>query len=329
MPLSFFHPDALRKYRLFESSDLDETRESISRVMQPHALRPTGHAEGTSHMDFVKVGRLGLGTIAFGSDMHVDVESVDGYYLLMFCLSGQALARTRDTTLRVDQDNGILCRPGHSFDAQLSDNCEQFVLRIDAQAFVSVLGDEPLHIAPRLPVGGPHLRGWMEQLRALTGSTALLESARNSPGIATHMEHLLLELLSQAVGPLSPYDGISGVSAALPSRSTGIAPAFVRRAEDFIRARSADALQLQDIADAAGVPPRTLREGFQHFRGITPMQFVRDIRMSRARETLLRAEQDVRVSDIALECGFFHLGRFSLAYAKTFGESPSETLRRR
>lgn len=328
MSPSVFHPDALRKYRLFESSDLDETRESISRVMQPHALRPTGRAEGTSHMDFVKVGRLGLGTIAFGSDMHVDVESVDGYYLLMFCLSGRALARTRGTTLQVDRYNGILCRPGHSFDAMLSDHCEQFVLRIDAHAFVSVLGEEPSRIAAHLPVGGPLLRGWMEQLRTLTGSTDLLESARAHPRIAAHMEHLLIELLSQS-GTLTPSADAVDLVRGSSARPAGIAPAFVVRAEEFVRAHSADALQLQDIAAAAGVPARTLRDGFQQFRSMTPMQFVRDTRMAHARQRLLRSDGQVRISDVALECGFFHLGRFSLAYAKAFGESPSDTLRRR
>lgn len=51
MPPTPFDPLALREHRLFESRDLDETRERISRVMQPHALLPDGSRHGPSHMD--------------------------------------------------------------------------------------------------------------------------------------------------------------------------------------------------------------------------------------------------------------------------------------
>jgi transcriptional regulator GlxA family with amidase domain len=30
-----------------------------------------------------------------------------------------------------------------------------------------------------------------------------------------------------------------------------------------------------------------------------------------------------------MDCGFFHLGRFAQAYARAYGERPSETLARR
>lgn len=60
MSPTFFTPDALGDYRPFESNDLDETRDLVSRVMQPHVLEPTGRVRGQSCMDVVKVGRLGL-----------------------------------------------------------------------------------------------------------------------------------------------------------------------------------------------------------------------------------------------------------------------------
>ncbi|MDR5741169.1 MULTISPECIES: anthranilate 1,2-dioxygenase regulatory protein AndR [unclassified Caballeronia] len=319
MSPTFFAPDALRSYRLFESNDLDETRDLISRVMQPHVLVPSGKDRGHSYMDFVKLGRLGLGAISFGTSMHVDVESVDGYYLLMFCLRGHAEVRTLDATLAVDRNNAVLCAPGQPFDASLSPDCEQFVLRIDADAFRRASREAGALLSPRICIDSPPLQGWMQQLRALTGSSALLESARSNAHVAGHMEGLLIDLLACAL-PSEPRAALA---------QSSLAPAFVRRAEEFMRAHAGEPLQLEDIARAAGVSARTLRERFHIARGISPMQFLRDVRMQQAREALLAAGPRARIADIALACGFFHLGRFSIAYAKAFGESPSDTLRER
>ena len=47
------------------------------------------------------------------------------------------------------------------------------------------------------------------------------------------------------------------------------------------------------------------------------------------RQKLRRARPgQTTVSDVAVACGFWHLGRFSGAYKALFGESPSDTLKR-
>ena len=47
-----------------------------------------------------------------------------------------------------------------------------------------------------------------------------------------------------------------------------------------------------------------------------------------ARRALRAADpRRTTVSAIALDCGFWELGRFAVAYRRTFGESPSDTLR--
>ena len=60
------------------------------------------------------------------------------------------------------------------------------------------------------------------------------------------------------------------------------------------------------------------------------MEYLREIRLKRAREALLAADpcSATSVTEIALDSGFVHLGRFSSEYRNRFGESPSQTLRR-
>lgn len=319
MSQAAFRADALRGYRLFESTDLDETRELISRVMQPHALVPSGTGRGRSHMDFVRLGGLGLGTIAFGDAMRVNVRSVDGYYLLMFCVTGNAEVQTMGRSMQVNRDQGVLCAPGQAFDALLSPGCEQFVLRIDPVALNAHAGLVARDLTSLVPVGSAHLRGWMQQLQLVASSPELLASARSNPRVATHLESLLVDLF--ATGHVS--------NMGFASKRSPVSPGFVKRAEAFIEANCREPLELLDIASAAGVSARTLRDGFQQFRGVSPMQYVRQLRLERARDALRAAPLDVRVAEIALDCGFAHLGRFAMVYKAMFGESPSETLRGR
>lgn len=296
MPPTPFDPLALREHRLFESRDLDETRERISRVMQPHALLPDGTRHGPSHMDFVRLGGLGIGTIAFGDAMRVRIDAVDDYHLLMFCLTGCAQVRTMGRAFDVDAHTGVLCAPGEPFDAHLSRDCEQFVLRIDAATLAAHAGDAAASLDPVIGVDDSALSAWMQQLKLVARSPELLASASANPRVAARLEQLLLDLL---------IDGHPPAAAS---------------------AQFAQPLQLADIAQAAGVPERTLRDGFLQFRGMSPMQYLRKLRLDRARELLRAAAPDRRIAEIALDCGFAHFGRFAIAYRERFGELPSATL---
>jgi AraC-like DNA-binding protein len=308
---------ALRRHRLFESADLDETRELISRVMQPHSLLPQGHAHGRSHMDFVRIGRLGIGTISFGAAIQVDVEAVDGYFLMMLCVAGNAEVRAAGRTIIVDDQHAVIRAPGESFSALLSPDCEQLIMRIDP---ASLSDDAASSIGAKTSVSlasGP-MRAWKEQLKLVASSDDLLNIAAHNPTVGAHVESLLVSLLCG-------YDAGHGVGV---SPRPAIAPQFVRRAEEFMAANLAAPIQLSEIASAAGVPVRTLSEGFLRFRHTSPISLLRQMRLDRARQIIRESTSDLRVATIALDCGFTHLSRFAQGYRDRFGELPSETPRR-
>ncbi|WP_429861090.1 helix-turn-helix domain-containing protein, partial [Burkholderia cenocepacia] len=52
-------------------------------------------------------------------------------------------------------------------------------------------------------------------------------------------------------------------------------------------------------------------------------ELLRAPRLDHARELLRGSTSERRIADIALDCGFTHLGRFAIAYREKFGESPS------
>lgn len=109
----------------------------------------------------------------------------------------------------------------------------------------------------------------------------------------------------------------------------GIQSRRVRLAVSYIEAHAHEPITVGDIAIAAATTTRSLQTAFRRAYDMTPMQFVRRLRLRLAREELL-ASTDLRLSvrEVASRWGFTHPGRFAQQYAAAFGEPPSTTLRR-
>ena len=104
---------------------------------------------------------------------------------------------------------------------------------------------------------------------------------------------------------------------------------YVRQARDYIEDRLGDAVRLSEVAACAGVSSRTLTLAFREVLGVTPVEYIRNRRLNRARQLLLSsAHVSNPITHTAMQCGLPHLGYFSRDYMKLFGELPSQTVKR-
>ncbi|SKC99399.1 AraC-type DNA-binding protein [Burkholderia sp. CF099] len=103
---------------------------------------------------------------------------------------------------------------------------------------------------------------------------------------------------------------------------------IVRWARDFVMAHIEQPLQIIDVCRALGVSRRALQYGFQDVLNVSPVTYLRLVRLNRARRDLVNASGALQVKDVAARWGFWHLSRFSAEYKQMFNELPSETLRR-
>ncbi len=108
-----------------------------------------------------------------------------------------------------------------------------------------------------------------------------------------------------------------------------IRPLHVKRAVEYVMDNLQQRVCLTDLVEITGVTARSLQLGFNDTYGVGPMVFIRDVRLKRAREELLRADPNsASVADIAETWQFLHPSQFSKIYKKRFGELPSKTLNR-
>lgn len=98
-----------------------------------------------------------------------------------------------------------------------------------------------------------------------------------------------------------------------------------QRVQDFItRLPTACDRQwtLSEMAEACGIQRTRLGSLFQKLTGSTPMGYLFRIRIERAK-TLLR-ETDIKIIDIALECGFTSSQYFANTFKRATGSTPSQ-----
>lgn len=103
---------------------------------------------------------------------------------------------------------------------------------------------------------------------------------------------------------------------------------ITQKAREVIDSFTLEPPTVLDVCSALGVSRRTLQYCFAEIYGISPLAYLRLIRLNRARQALLAAREGDTVAQIAAHWGFWHLSRFAQDYRHLFGELPSDTLQR-
>ena len=182
---------------------------------------------------------------------------------------------------------------------------------------------KPINFRLGLPVDRGAGRRWMSILSALLQS---VEAARSAAELR-HLESLERSLISGLL-----ISQVHSYTEQLATDTPRRAPqtAIDRVVEEIQRAPDRE-YTLADLAKVAGTSARRLQYGFQERYGTTPMRYLRQVRLDRARDDLAQAylaqaHGSVSVADVAYHWGFTNLGRFARAYRDRFGEFPAATL---
>lgn len=109
----------------------------------------------------------------------------------------------------------------------------------------------------------------------------------------------------------------------------GSSARIARLAQCYIEENFRNAIHLSDLCSFVGVSMRTIQRCFANYFQTTPLQYIKARRLNTIRRELLASNSQCKtVTEIALACGFSHIGRFSNDYRLFFGELPSESLKK-
>ena len=319
----------LKAKPLLETADLADASEHLSGYLWPHALRLTEpHSRLAFRHRLAKVGRVSIHSLRYGAPVRIDARPTDSFLFLVLT-SGIGLVEQDGVTNPLDALGAHPLNPSSNAVMEFSPEESNLTVRIPGEVLRNWLrretGDaliEPLSFDSNWSDGAAEdadidaLRGYLDYLcgEFNRGSPCLRQ-----PSVVRQLENALVSLVLSSV----PHNY------SLAMRTDNAAPPYVAVAERYVAEHAGEAITLADMAAVAGVSERSLQAAFRRFRDTTPMEYLRDCRLAKARRWLEQAAaNNESVTSVAMACGFNHLGKFAQVYRARFGETPSETRRR-
>lgn len=168
-------------------------------------------------------------------------------------------------------------------------------------------GARPWELLDRVAVQDATLAG----LLAVIAAEAHARDASARLMVERALEMVALQLGRQHVAAPS----------AMGSARGGLAPGPLRRVTDFMQARLAEPVTLDELAALAGLSRFHFCTAFHRSMGVPPHAWLRALRMREARQLLLHSR--LSVLEVALSVGYDSPSAFAKAFRATEGMSPA------
>jgi AraC-like DNA-binding protein len=308
-----------------QTNDLDEIVSVVADIYCDHSITMTGGTRGNdAGFELIRSGPQPIVQLRYGRPVRIDAGMFPHLLLMQTCLDGNGSVVQGALSAPLRRGQTVPLSPAVATQLAFDGRFSQQSVRLEIERIEALCSrllnvpalDRPFRFALS-PFSASLEQAWSQAVNLLVGyarsGIPLPQSA-----IANLDEFLISLVLSQH--PHNYSEDLQRPQKAPP-------PRLIREAERLMRDGSPE-LTPSKVAAELKVSLRTLELGFRAAHECTPNEFLRRIRINRAREALLSPSAFTSVTDVALANGFLHLARFSAYYQQMFGELPVQTLRR-
>lgn len=314
----------LQRFPLCRSTDVHEFTARLNSVYYPADVVPDvgSRFPGVSVLHAVHNDDYTLGYIRPGGGVSVTPVQEHTAYHVNLSLSGSVVALAGDREVVVQPGWASVHSAGQPHVLRVTPGSELIGLKLSRGLvegeLAALLGrpvTEPVRLAAPFDLRSAPGRSWLSLAQLV-----LAEMSR--PGLldGALIQKQYVRTLVAGLLTAQPHN----YSDALQHGHAPLRPRTLRRAQEYVHANFAAPITVTDMALAAGSSVRRMQEAFAEHLDTSPMTYLRDVRLDHVRRLLAAGRGTV--TDVAQECGFSHLGRFSAAYRERFGELPSQTL---
>jgi AraC-like DNA-binding protein len=287
-----------------------------------HVDLGTGHSDFRATMNWVWLKHIDLGMMKFNVSFGYRV--VPNVVRQQFRLSGTSRTTIGGRAFAIDRDSTCVIPTGVDIRHDYSPAYSELRLRIQEGALRSKLssltgapvGDDLTFQSPST-FRNPELTRLRRLIDHLVVELGREEDALPEQAAAQYEQSLIVCFL---------FANRNNYSHMLERRQARSGISQVRCAEEYIEANASLPITIEALAAVTGASALSLSSAFKRTRGVSPLGFLKYIRLKHARRVLQAADATTTVATVADRFGFSSSGRFAGAYRQAFGELPSETL---
>jgi AraC-like DNA-binding protein len=276
-------------------------------------------------------GRMGPATlqdVVLGADTSIDCGDVCSTYRVFLVRSGRATGKHRGLPAGGGAGTAAVYAPEGISALHWEASTEILLFKMARHAVEDALGDalgrqlrsQP-DFAPLMPTNIAATQNWINMLVLFAEQFFHPDGLLTQPLVAMPFVDTLVRGFLLAAEH-SQRDALMG-------REVSLTPSAIRRAVDVIEAEAQLPLTLSSIAARSQLSVRALQQGFKRHLGMSPMSYLREVRLRRAHQSLIESDPSIAtVASVAYDWGFTNLGRFAAVHAARYREPPAKTLRR-
>ncbi|MDN3219622.1 AraC family transcriptional regulator [Pseudomonas nunensis] len=311
---------------VFTSRSRQESHRLLARELVEHDLSWRSGNVDTAFFR-AEVGRCQLYVLRYGAEVEVRPRPFTDFVLMQMPLRGRASIECDGLALELEAGQVAVLSPNHQASLVWHSGCEQLLLKVPRSLLRLMqkrLLDEgglatDFVLPPAYLLDTGQARGW---LRLVDNLLEELGSSTGAPVHAHWLRHLEESLPLFLLTHPPKVDASPMAVVESPAQRNALRQ--LHRIEGLMRNRLAETLSLGELAAAGGMSVRSLNTLCQRCYGQTPMERLRNLRLEAVRDRLL-GRKDLSITEVALEHGFGHLGRFARYYRERFGELPHQT----
>lgn len=311
---------------IYESDDLLTARDHLARFLGQHTINPLekNYQVGFRHCA-VNIGQISINALQYGAAVRIGVRPAENTFLLLVLIKGSGTVKQEGHITHINTHKTYVFNPETPAVLELSQDQINFTIKIPMSAFRELLEHESgravledIRFMSFTPAAQRNENGFRSFIKFLCKEVDNGNPNITMPLIEKQYEQTLLSLVLTDLS--HDHEELLGMDLMEP------APDYIRRVEKLIAENYTDNISLAEMADCATMSVRALQNGFRRFRNTTPMEYLRDYRLSVSRQKLQNIQtSDISITEIATSCGFGHLSKFAKCYRQRFGETPSET----